>query len=211
MNNAQESLQNTANVYRDDMIGKVYRHFKGTLYKVDDIAVHSESDELMVVYHKLGYLDQVWVRPLDMFLSPVDKEKYPDVTQVNRFEIYEADWKQYWPGPYTIDSYCHYIFDSNHHMVMDSICDPGVDNSKVHIENLFDTIFNDKPSKDDGMYSRTHDAIFRNNKPFMLIRGWGYLTGTGGLKLTPEEATFIQDCLGDYIVNKLNDKHHDNK
>lgn len=90
MNKAQESLQNTSKVYRDDMVRKVYRHFKGTIYKVDAIAVHSESDELMVVYHKLGDLDQVWVRPLDSFLSPVDKEKYPDATQVNRFEIYEA-------------------------------------------------------------------------------------------------------------------------
>lgn len=51
------------------------------------IAVHSESAELMVIYHRVGYPTKQWARPLEMFLSPVDKQKYPDAAQERRFEV----------------------------------------------------------------------------------------------------------------------------
>lgn len=66
-------------------IGKRFRHFKGTVYVVDKIAVHSESAALMVIYHAENQPDQVWCRPAEMFFSPVDKIKYPDVEQYERF------------------------------------------------------------------------------------------------------------------------------
>ena len=68
------------------MIGKRYRHFKGGIYIVTDIAVHSETEKLMVVYKSFNEPTLTWVRPLDMFVSEVDKEKYPDVKQEMRFE-----------------------------------------------------------------------------------------------------------------------------
>lgn len=37
------------------------------------------------------------------------------------------------------------------------------------------------------------------------IRGWGGLTGIGGFNLPAEEATHVQDALGYYIANKLNE------
>lgn len=40
--------------------------------------------------------------------------------------------------------------------------------------------------------------------PILRIRGWGYLTGVGGLHLSSEEAIKIQDEFGDYIVEQLN-------
>lgn len=43
-----------------------------------------------------------------------------------------------------------------------------------------------------------------NGKPILMIRGWGYLTGIGGLHLSQEEAIKIQDEFGDYIVEQLN-------
>lgn len=66
---------------------RVYRHFKGDYYLVVGIATHSETDEKMVVYRQLYGNGDLYVRPYDMFLSKVDKNKYPDVKQEYRFEL----------------------------------------------------------------------------------------------------------------------------
>lgn len=66
--------------------GTLYRHFKGNLYQIVTIATDSENLSEMVVYQALYGDYKTYVRPLDMFLSPTDKEKYPDATQEYRFE-----------------------------------------------------------------------------------------------------------------------------
>lgn len=63
----------------------VYRHFKGKGVIVLDLARHTETNEVYVVYSDLDY-EQTWVRPLEMFASEVDHEKYPDAKQKWRFE-----------------------------------------------------------------------------------------------------------------------------
>ena len=67
--------------------GGLYRHFKGMYYYVLDVAIHSETSEQFVVYQKLYDQRDLYVRPLDMFLSDVDQEKYPDVEQKERFKL----------------------------------------------------------------------------------------------------------------------------
>ena len=64
-----------------------YRHFKGNEYQVLGVARHSETEEEMVVYRALYGEGGLWVRPLSMFLSKVDQEKYPDTQQEYRFEL----------------------------------------------------------------------------------------------------------------------------
>lgn len=71
-------------------IGSVYKHFKGNLYEVKAIAVHSETMERMVVYQALYGENTTYVRPYDSFVSKVDKEKYPDADQEYRFEEQKA-------------------------------------------------------------------------------------------------------------------------
>jgi hypothetical protein len=65
----------------------VYRHFKGDYYIVEDVATHSETREKYVIYRGLYGINEVYIRPMDMFLSKVDKVKYPDVEQEYRFEL----------------------------------------------------------------------------------------------------------------------------
>ncbi len=68
-------------------INGIYRHFKGDYYLLCDVATHSETGEKYAVYRRLYGDCSLWVRPLDMFLGEVDRDKYPDVTQKYRFEL----------------------------------------------------------------------------------------------------------------------------
>ena len=68
-------------------INGIYKHFKGDLYLVEDIVLHSETKEKMVLYRALYGDCKRYVRPYDMFVSKVDKIKYPDVKQEYRFEL----------------------------------------------------------------------------------------------------------------------------
>ena len=65
----------------------IYRHFKGDLYLVEDVARSSEDDTEYVVYRKLYGDCSLWIRPKEMFLSEVDRTKYPQVQQRYRFEL----------------------------------------------------------------------------------------------------------------------------
>ena len=70
-------------------IGRIYRHFKGDYYLVEAVARDSETNADMVIYRKLYGDGGLWVRPLSMFLSKVDRDKYPEVSQEYRCQLQE--------------------------------------------------------------------------------------------------------------------------
>lgn len=83
---------------RSFQVGDIVRHFKREtvdpatdeyLYMIVGVAKHSETGEDMMVYSPLYGDGGLFVRPLDMFMSEVDHEKYPDISQKYRFELVE--------------------------------------------------------------------------------------------------------------------------
>ena len=71
--------------------GRTFRHFKGDMYLLLEIAEDSETGKTMVVYKALYGDNKVYVREISMFLSKVDREKYPNAEQEYRFELCELE------------------------------------------------------------------------------------------------------------------------
>lgn len=79
-------------------IGKVYRHFKGNYYFVENVALDSETKERMVVYKPIYDRtdSQIWVRREKMFLEEIPVDRPDNITgQKYRFELAEDLEKDY--------------------------------------------------------------------------------------------------------------------
>ncbi|MGH1833174.1 DUF1653 domain-containing protein [Enterococcus gilvus] len=77
---------------RTVLTGYTYKHFKGGIYVVVGEATHTETQEQLVIYHSIDerkslYAPKLFARPLDIFLSEVDFEKYPNAKQKYRMEL----------------------------------------------------------------------------------------------------------------------------
>ena len=61
------------------------------LYDIVGTAEHTESGEMLMVYRPRYGEKKLYARPLAMFLSPVDRAKYPDAPQEYRCERFTGD------------------------------------------------------------------------------------------------------------------------
>ena len=79
-------------------IGRVYRHFKGNYYFVENVAYDSETKERMVVYKPLYYREDernIWVRPEKMFLEEIPERPDNITGQKVRFQLIDEIQKDY--------------------------------------------------------------------------------------------------------------------
>ena len=79
-------------------IGRVYRHFKGNYYFVENIAYDSETKERMVVYKPLYEREDgrsIWVRPEKMFLENIPERPDNITGQKVRFTLVDDIQKNY--------------------------------------------------------------------------------------------------------------------
>lgn len=79
-------------------IGRVYRHFKGNYYFVENVAYDSETKERMVVYKPLYNREDgrmIWVRPEKMFLEEIPERPDNITGQKVRFELVDSIEKDY--------------------------------------------------------------------------------------------------------------------
>lgn len=81
-------------------IGDTVKHFKREyindnsaeyLYRILAFAQHTENGEKLVIYQALYPPYKTCARPYDMFVSEVDRNKYPDIKQKYRFEVVETE------------------------------------------------------------------------------------------------------------------------
>lgn len=99
---------------------EVYKHFKGNKYQIIAIATDSEDGTKKVVYQALYEPFGIYVRDLEMFMSKVDREKYPNAGQEYRFERVICTEKS----------------DTVHAVLTANVQTANVQNASVHTENV---------------------------------------------------------------------------
>ena len=114
------------------------------------------------------------------------------------------DWKDVYQLPLRKDEHGHYAFSKNGTMAI--TFNFNINDMKF-MEKFVSIVNGEKENeKTAGQWRADGVDIYCNDVPVCCVRGWGYLTGTGGLHLPTEEAIKIQDGFVNYILGRLNNR-----
>lgn len=118
-------------------------------------------------------------------------------------------FKDVWKAPFKYDDWS-YIWDSNNVMVFtfnDYVCTKKVNGELIWDNSFcynFVNLLNDKPGeKLSNLEIRDECDLYMNGEELGCFRGWGHLTGTGGLNLDYKEAAKVQDDFIKWCIKKL--------
>jgi hypothetical protein len=121
-------------------------------------------------------------------------------------------FKEVYKFPLKVDEYCDIItWTADKQRAFDWLINATLE-QKQQLVDVINGTNSDKRFKNQFYREGIHiysKASELKEVPILRVRGWGYLTGIGGLHLPQEEAIKIQDEFGDYIVEQLN-KNHEN-
>ena len=132
------------------------------------------------------------------------KRQYPNSVPKNWTECYKL--------PLHLDDYCLYAWDVDGNMALSSfdlVYDENGDfasGEKERISHIIDIINGECPTDYEAKWTAGDDVteIYYKGKFQFLVRGWGHLTGCGGLNLPEDLAAKMQDGFIAYILDKLN-------
>lgn len=118
----------------------------------------------------------------------------------------ERLFTKYFPLPFTADRFGEWCVSINQQLCFQFRPDPEIEPAKIKryvdvINGLSNTVF-----KHEYNYDSSIGYVIEDGVPLISIRGWGHLTGVGGLNLPDDQAAAIQDDLGNYIVERLSYK-----
>lgn len=103
------------------------------------------------------------------------------------------------PGPYTTDG-C-YIYDANEQMCL--MAGDCRNYPEEMMKRVCEILNGTNPTKGNPSIGYDGPHIYLNGDCILVVRGWGYLTGTGCLNLSPDEATKVQDEFALHVINCL--------
>lgn len=123
------------------------------------------------------------------------------MTKKNKYKTF----KEVYSFPFELEKVSGWVFDRNREHAFEFS-----DSLRTIHQKIYLSIINGEEKiklPTSFTYDASRQTVFnKQGHPVISIRGYGYLTGVGGLRLSHEEANHIQDSLGNYIVEKLNGK-----
>lgn len=145
--------------------------------------------------------------------SEIDEKEYKKSQYP---EFVPKSWKDCYKLPLHLDDYCVFAWDANGNMAL-SCFNLKYDEKGNYllgeperIKHIINVINGDCAPIFDSKWKLSDDescAITYDGEKQFLVRGWGHLTGCGGLNLPEELAAKMQDEFINYILDKLNGKH----
>ena len=125
------------------------------------------------------------------------------------------DWLECYKLPLYLDDYCVYAWDAENGMALSNFNlkydeeENYLHGEQERIKHIIDVINGDCSSDFEPEWDISNDdpcKITYRGKQQFLVRGWGHLTGCGGLNLPEKLASEMQDGFIDYILDRLNGK-----
>lgn len=140
-----------------------------------------------------------WESKPDKKSIVVDDTNKKEKERIEAIPLENLSFKDLYKFPFRQDKYGTWVYDDNSNFIFQFQFED--ENTRKQVIDILNGDFIPKKKKN---FVFKDGIISIDDKQFIMIRGWGNLTGIGGYNLDGEYAAKIQDTLGEYIIEKLN-------